>query len=533
MSMDSAPAPESQSGLTIKSNQAERLVAGPVSSSQRINSLDLLRGFALCGILLMNIVNFAWPGGAYGSPTFPYYRLDSIGEVPDPDTKAKEIATEEKGLTRAEKEKRREEREKEPKPQYANGQLAWCAIASNADHYEWAFAHLLVENKMRTLFSTLFGAGVLLMTANAREKTRHPGWLHYRRMFWLLVFGALHAYLLWTGDILFAYASIGLWLYPLRNLRARVLVGFGLFLLLTPLLLAAAAPWVIDWVKERGRAVEHRLKEATAGEEHPAVEEEAANASGGDDLPWLDAKFLAGYRALEGMRRRGPQPEMVTLNIRKYREQGYLEGVTERFWDMIWAQLAELLIGILGLGWPMVLGMGLMKLGFFSGDWETSRYGWWALGLYLLGIPMTWWGMMLSLQGGNSLGTQLRVILPLDWVGSLFLTLAHASALLWLWKTGRLDWLAGRLQAAGRMALSNYLSHSLICSLIFSGYGLALYGNLPRTGLAALVAGIWVFQLAASPWWLARFRFGPAEWLWRSLTYWKLQPMRVATGECP
>lgn len=529
MSLDSAPAPASNLALETSQNQVGPVLAGPVSSDQRISSLDLLRGFVLCGILLMNIVNFAWPGGAYGSPTYPYYRLDSIGEVPDPAVRAKEIAAEEKGLSRAEKEKRREEREKEPKPQYVNGQLEWCAISSNADRFEWAFAHLLVENKMRTLFSMLFGAGVLLMTTNAREKSRRPGWLHYRRMFWLLVFGALHAYLLWTGDILFAYASIGLWLYPLRNLRVRVLLGLGLFLLLTPLLLAAVAPWVIDWVKERGRAVEHQLKEAARVNENPAGEEGTATAPGDDELPWLDAKFLAGYRALEGMRRRGPQPEVVTLNIRKYQSQGYLEGVAERFWDMIWAQLAELLIGILGLGWPMVLGMGLMKLGFFSGDWKTSRYGWWAVGLYLLGIPMTWWGMMLALQGGNSLATQLRLILPLDWVGSLFLTLAHASALVWLWKTGRLDRLAWLLQAAGRMALSNYLSQSLICSLIFSGYGLALYGSLPRIGLAALVAGIWVFQLAASPWWLARFRFGPAEWLWRSLTYWKLQPMRVTT----
>lgn len=504
--------------------------ARPVETKERLGALDLLRGFALCGILLMNIVHFAWPGGAYGSPTFPYYRLDSIGEVPDPEVRAKEIAAEEKGLSRSEKEKRREEREKETKPQYAHGQLAWCAIASEADQYEWAFAHLLVENKMRTLFSMLFGAGVLLMTTHAREKARRPGWLHYRRMFWLLVIGALHAYLLWTGDILFAYASIGLWLYPMRNLRARTLLGTGLALLLTPLAIAAAAPVVIDWVKERGKAVEQQLKEESGPERKPEGGEEAETGSRLDDLHWLDAKYLAGYRALRGMSRKGPQPEMATLNIRKYRAQGYLDGVTERFWDMIWAQLAELFLGILGLGWPMVLGMGLMKLGFFSGQWDHSSYGKWALALYLLGIPMTWWGLMLSMQGGNSLGMQLRVILPMEWVGSLFLTLANASGLLWLWKTGRLAWLARRLQAAGQMALTNYLMQSVICSLVFFGHGLALYGSVPRTGLAALVAGIWALQLTLSPWWLGRYRFGPVEWVWRSLTYWKRQPMSLAGG---
>jgi uncharacterized protein len=143
---------------------------------------------------------------------------------------------------------------------------------------------------------------------------------------------------------------------------------------------------------------------------------------------------------------------------------------------------------------------------------------------------MTWWGMMLSMQGGNSLGMQMRLILPLEWVGSLFLTLANASGLLWLWKTGRLGWLGRRLQAAGQMALTNYLMQSVICSLVFFGHGLALYGSVPRTGLAGVVAFIWALQLTVSPWWLGRYRFGPVEWLWRSLTYWKRQPMALSGG---
>ena len=84
--------------------------------------------------------------------------------------------------------------------------------------------------------------------------------------------------------------------------------------------------------------------------------------------------------------------------------------------------------------------------------------------------------------------------------------------------------------AAGRMALSNYLFDSLACTLVFAGFGLGLYGTVPRVGLAGLVVAIWVMQLLFSPWWLARYRFGPVEWLWRSLTYWRLQPMRVAVS---
>ena len=512
--------------------------AQPVSANQRLGAMDLLRGFALCGILLMNIVNFAWPGGAYTSVTFPYYSLQSIGEVPDPEIRDKEIAKAEKDFNRKQKDKNRKQRELEPKPQYALGDLRWCAVSSDADLYEFAFADLLVDNKMRTLFSMLFGAGVILMADHSKGKRNRPGWLHYRRMFWLLVLGAAHGYLLWTGDILFAYAAIGLWLYPLRKLRARWLCALGLGLLLTPLAIAWFAPNVIEWVKEKGRSVEQNLEaiEKQTAENPPtspdnSAPQESAVEPEKDELYWLDAKFLAGYRALDAMRKRGPRPDLVTLDIRKQRTQTYSEGVVERFWDLIWAQLAELIVlGFLALGWPMVLGMALMKLGFFTGNWTTKSYGWWTVCLYVIGIPMTWWALILSTQGGNSVATQVRMILPLEWIGSLLLTLANASALLWLWKTNRINWLASRLQAAGQMALSNYLFDSLLCSFIFSGYGLAFYGTIPRVGLAALVAAIWVFQLTISPWWLEHFRFGPVEWLWRSLTYWKIQPLLLVSS---
>ena len=94
-----------------------------------------------------------------------------------------------------------------------------------------------------------------------------------------------------------------------------------------------------------------------------------------------------------------------------------------------------------------------------------------------------------------------------------------------IYKAGLLTWLTPRLAAVGRMALTNYLTHSIVCATLFYGYGLGAFGHVNRIGLAGTELVIWIVQLLVSPIWLERFRFGPAEWLWRSLTYWKLQPM--------
>ena len=508
----------------------------------RLEALDLLRGFALCGILLMNVLTFAWPGGAYTSVAFPYYALDSVGEIPDPEEERKEIAREEKGLSRVEKERRRRAREAEPRQVWPRGEVRSCGVSGPADLCEFVVADLLFDNKMRTLFSMLFGAGVLLLAERPRDGVR-PVWLHYRRMLWLLVIGALHGWLLWSGDILFAYAAVGLWLYPLRNLRVRRLLTLAAALFLAPLAIAAVGPNILDWIDARGGRVATHLDALVAAAYAADDRGTAADAEGAagtppedgaeDGIGWLDARFLDGHRAIAAMRRRGNRPELATLDIRKHRGQGWANGVVERFREMIGPQLGVLLLGFLGLGWPMVLGMALSKTGFLGGGWGSAAYGRWAAALYALGLPITWMALMLSLRGGVAIATRLRLLLPLELVGTLLLTLAHAAALLWAWKTGRLGPLARPLAAAGRMALTNYLLQSVICSLLFFGHGLALYGRVPRVGLAAIVACIWAAQLAWSPWWLDRFHLGPAEWAWRSLASWRRLPLRRGAEASP
>jgi uncharacterized protein len=114
--------------------------------------------------------------------------------------------------------------------------------------------------------------------------------------------------------------------------------------------------------------------------------------------------------------------------------------------------------------------------------------------------------------------------------GSVVVALGHMGLLMLVVQQGALRWLTTRLAAVGRMALSNYLTHSIVCTTLFYGYGFGQFGQINRTGLAGIVLLIWIAQLVVSPVWLKYFRFGPAEWLWRSLTYWRPQPMRVTTG---
>ena len=114
-----------------------------------------------------------------------------------------------------------------------------------------------------------------------------------------------------------------------------------------------------------------------------------------------------------------------------------------------------------------------------------------------------------------------------NFFGSLVVALGHVGMLMLVVQSGALSWLTKRLAAVGRMALTNYLTHSIVCTTLFYGYGFGLFASINRTGMACIVLIIWVTQLLISPIWLRHFRFGPAEWLWRSLTYWKPQPMRV------
>jgi uncharacterized protein len=174
----------------------------------------------------------------------------------------------------------------------------------------------------------------------------------------------------------------------------------------------------------------------------------------------------------------------------------------------------------------MFIGMGLFKLGVFSAARSYRLYAWIAVIGFLIGIPLNSYLAWLAVKSDFDRVTFAFTHLAYD-IERLPVALASMALLMILCKAGALRWLTGRLAAIGQMALSNYVFQSVVCTLVFTGYGFGLYGRLERYQLYYVVAGCWAMSLAASPIWLRHYRFGPLEWCWRSLTYWKKQPMRI------
>jgi uncharacterized protein len=428
--------------------------AEPVAEAERVAAVDILRGFALLGILAMNIVGFSWPGAAYENPTRGG------------------------GFT-------------------------------GVDRVIWVFNHLSFEMKMMTLFSMLFGAGLVLMADRADHRGASLRGVYYRRVLWLLVIGLIHAYLIWWGDILVLYAQCGLLIYLFRRMRPRWLITLGVafMLLLAPIVLSVAAGI--------------RFLEVTAARAD-AAEKQGKKPKKFDD--WIREVWTTKI-----------QPKFDPNNPKKKEEfdkqlkihrAGYWGIVKHRAPRLLGEHTFGFLFGGFFLaGGRMLVGMGLMKLDVFSGRRSRRFYIWLALLGYGLGVPLVAYDAYAAIQSRFSTMYELNGGIFFNLYGSVLVALGHVGALMLIYQAGALTWLTNRLAAVGRMALSNYLTHSLVCTVLFYGYGFGLFGHINRLGLLGIVVAIWVAQLLYSPIWLRWFRFGPAEWLWRSLTYWKLQPM--------
>jgi uncharacterized protein len=175
--------------------------------------------------------------------------------------------------------------------------------------------------------------------------------------------------------------------------------------------------------------------------------------------------------------------------------------------------------------WSMMLiGMGLFKLGVLSAEKSAATYAKMAAAGYLIGIPLNSYTAWLIINSNFDPVVQSFTGTTYD-IGRLSIALGHLGIAMLLCKTNAAHWLTASLGAVGQMAFSNYIMQSVIAAFIFTGYGLKMYGTLERYQLYYVVAGIWIVQMIVSPIWLRYFRFGPMEWAWRSLTYWKGQPM--------
>jgi uncharacterized protein len=411
-------------------------MSATASAGDRHVSIDAVRGFAVLGILLMNIVGMGLPAFAYLDPT------------------------------------------------YAGG-------STGADLWTWAVNNVLTDGKMRALFTMLFGASTVLIAERAEGARPGPAQTHYRRMFWLLVIGMLHAYFLWWGDILVTYALAGLFIFPFRKLAVRTQVVIGVAILGVLLIVNLV---VADQLK--GLYVAASAPEAT-----PA----ALKA-------WQEASQLVA-----------PSKALGNLEIAGYRG-GFMDALRVR---ALAARLLQLYLmptdEIPEAIGQMFLGMALFRSGFFTLKWSNRSYLAAIVVGYLLAAPATAW-LAWRIQQSNFEPLTLNRLEAWQQMSRPLIALAHASVLLLIVRAGNARAVVNRLTAAGRMAFSNYLMTSIITTLVFCGFGLGLYGRLSRFQELAVVAGVWVFILVWSKPWLEHFHYGPFEWAWRSLVRWSPQP---------
>ena len=399
------------------------MIAAP--KTDRFESLDVLRGVAILGIFAVNILAFGFPWYAISNPTI----------FPDA---------------------------------FNNGGDFWWTLSTGAFQF-----------KFITLFSAMFGAGIVLMVGEEPDSDKLP--IHRRRMFWLLVIGIVHCYVIWYGDILAPYAIAGFLAagarkWPVRQLLAvaaiLIILNFGLYYLQDISLRYMSSEELAELV----------------------------------DQMWA------------------PTPEKLQAEIDIYRS-----NIFERFphaaFNALMAHLMQggfLMMRTIGV---MMIGMALYKSGFLTLRWPPMRYL--AIGVIAtaIGAAGSFWGTR------NFINVEFNILAvfpgqaALYW-SSLVQAFGYASLIMFLCTIPTLKLLRAPFAAAGRMALSNYLASSIIGVLIFYGPpGLGKFASFSFADLAKVVGGVWLFILIWSPIWLSIFRFGPAEWAWRSLSYGWPQPM--------
>lgn len=364
---------------------------------------------------------------------------------------------------------------------------AW-GMTGPADLWAYFATMIAFDGKMRGLFSFLFGASLLLVVDQAGAAGADPAAVHYRRMIWLFVLGLAHAMLLWSGDILMHYALVGSVAYGFRHSSVRRMIACGI---------ALAA---IEWLLLGAIALSFL---AMQGADTPAA-----------------AQGLRDFENGFGI----PTPAVLAREIALFR--GSYAGILHH--NLV--ELATTLYNTVFIGFEtlayMLFGMAALRSGMLTGAWSRTRLRRWTtggIGIGLAGYAMlaAW---MLSrgidarsvILGAFALPPPLRAVMIPGYAAAILLAAGDRSG-----------GLTARFAAVGRMALSNYLATTIVMCFVFYGWGLGQFGIWSRATLYLPVFAMCGLMLLWSPWWLGRFRFGPFEWLWRSLARWQLQPIRI------
>jgi uncharacterized protein len=417
--------------------------AAPVSAGERVETLDVVRGFALLGILLMNIVAMGLPMAAYFNP-------------------------------------------------------AALGPPSDSDFRTWFVINTFFEGSMRTLFSMLFGAGFILLLdrLDQRGLGLMGAKIYARRIMLLMLMGFIDIVIfLWSGDILLVYAVTALFLLPFWKSKLRGLIVWASVLLVLQTVFAVGGG-----VKFREMETSYREAVAVRDAGQTPTEEQSATIRTWEETTGF---FQATEKSIKESMDRATAgwPAVAGYNF------GEIFTMELGFFAMT---------GVLDALFAMLLGMIAWRLGLLQGRWRTQHVLILTAIGFGLGIPLNWWETQSIVNSGYTIHGFFsmmstyqisRVLLAAGWLGLVLLAC----------KAPWMNWFRAGVGAVGRMALSNYLAHSIIAAVVFIGFG--FYGDLTRTELYYVVFAMWAFNIVFSLAWLSAFQMGPAEWLWRAGTY--------------
>lgn len=417
--------------------------------TDRIQSLDIMRGIVLLGILLMNI-NGMGLSKAYDNPTV------------------------------------------------SGGATSW-------DLYTWITTNMFFEGTMRSLFSLLFGVGMFVLLDRLEKKGAgiEAANIYFRRLTWLLVFGLIHSYLLlWVGEILYNYALMGFLLFSFRKMAPKKLI------LISALLISIGTLWefsrynddlklveqvaVAKQYKLKGKELTKELKEAS--DKWEKIEYEKSPEA----IKENETNMHKGYFDIVAF--------LAPINTHSNENDPYRYDV----WDVLSM---------------MLLGIALFKLNILSAEKSFTFYGLMALLGYGIGLIINYYEINLILKSNFSYMGFSKSYLTY-YLGKTTVAMGHVASIMILCKLPILNWLKQSLAAVGKMALTNYVMHSVFAIFIFTGVGFGMFGKLQRHELLYVVFSIWIFQMIMSPIWLKYYQFGPLEWIWRNLSYQKKHAFR-------
>lgn len=397
-------------------------ISSKIPIKNRIESLDIIRGVVILGILIININYFS---------TIAIERMNPI----------------------------------------TNGDF------TGLNKWIWILSLVFVKQKFMTIFAILFGAGIYLMSESNKVKGIKEYLVHFPRMGWLILFGLLHAYLIWDGDILVSYALTGIVVYFFRNLSPKVLILIGVLTIVGANYSNYFSLFNPQPVSEEVSAYWNPSKEAI---------EQQINQK---QIGWIE-----------------DTPKRIAVSFRRQ--------TTDFYTFTLWK--------VMGL---MLIGIALMKTKVLTAEKDKKFYikmFWWS---FIVGMIVTLPGFIHYLKSNFDYQVFTTTHLLSFYLSSITLPFAFIALLMLVVKSEKFKLFKKVISRVGKMAFTNYIMQNIIGTLIFFGYGLGLYGKVDRVFLLQLVVAIWIFQIIFSYYWLNKFNFGPLEWCWRCLTYRKILPL--------